>query len=358
MIKEKIHRKIVDGIYSRSYKIERKNYRKPQLITKSKYHLWTLLPRWKPWKPMSFFRGALTVLISILVVFTVVQAGSLTPSASPSATSYTLENIYNRLSTNATATAGNHNLSTTTSPTASFYTLTEIYDAIPTIDATKIFTGTSYLGISGTLTLGCSISLFDGTDNLVADGYDGDGNGANRWCITDDDDIAADDVIINKIAWIGAATTTGTWDNTNLASSTVKSGVTFATSTTGAYPSSDWPLPSADSGVTDLAGNAAGNITSSNGAVEWWQSDGTYATSTLDFPTLSNVCDTDTSNNSTGTLSVTAGSIATSTTYCGVAGTLLGNLWNGSLTAGGFDGGSQANGGVDDYNNGGSETFK
>jgi hypothetical protein len=36
------------------------------------------------------------------------------------------------------------------------------------------------------------------------------------------------------------------------------------------------------------------------------------------------------------------------------AKTLLANMWNGDLSAGGYPGGSQGNGGVDDYNNGGA----
>jgi hypothetical protein len=54
----------------------------------------------------------------------------------------------------------------------------------------------------------------------------------------------------------------------------------------------------------------------------------------------------------TGSLSVTAAYVSIGNTYCGTAGTLLANLWNG--TSGAFTGGSQANGGADDYNNGGA----
>lgn len=137
----------------------------------------------------------------------------------------------------------------------------------------------------------------------------------------------------------------------NLSVGMVKSGVQFGVGPlTGAYPSATYTLPSADA-TADLAASG-GNISSSNGAVEWWQSDGTRQTATLDFPTLSNVCSGDTSNNSAGTLSVTAAYLSVGNTWCGTAGTLLANLFNGSLTAGGFSGGSQTNGGVDDYNAG------
>src|SRR3989338_1828903 len=133
----------------------------------------------------------------------------------------------------------------------------------------------------------------------------------------------------------------------------VISGVQFGVGPlTGDYPSATYALPSADA-TADLAAGG-GNISSSNGSVEWWQSDGTRQTATLDFPTLSNLCDADTSNNSAGTLAVTAAYLSVGNTWCGTAGTLLANLFNGTNTGGTFPGGSQANGGVDDYNNNGT----
>lgn len=64
---------------------------------------------------------------------------------------YTLTDIYNRLTTNATATEGNHSLSSSENPAGTMYTLKQIYEAIPTIDATKILQGTTYLGVGGTI---------------------------------------------------------------------------------------------------------------------------------------------------------------------------------------------------------------
>lgn len=142
----------------------------------------------------------------------------------------------------------------------------------------------------------------------------------------------------------------GTYNASNLSVGAVKSGTTFGVSLTGAYPSATYPLSGA--GVTADLAASAGNISSANGAVEWWQSDGARQTATLDFPTLSNVCSSDTSNNSAGTLTVTAAYIGVGNTWCGTAGTLLANLFNG--TSGAFTGGSQANGGADDYNNAGA----
>jgi len=75
----------------------------------------------------------IAIILPTVVVFTLVQAGSLSPATSPgTATSYTLSDIYNRLVVNTGATAGNHNFAPTTTPQSTFHTLTAIYDAIPT----------------------------------------------------------------------------------------------------------------------------------------------------------------------------------------------------------------------------------
>jgi uncharacterized protein (TIGR02145 family) len=101
---------------------------------------------------------ALSIIpVATLVIYGlygIVRAGSLTPSASPAATGYTLGDIYTRLTTNATATQGNHSFSPGGSPAGTLYTLTQIYSAIPTIDPTKVLSGTSYLGVAGTASAG------------------------------------------------------------------------------------------------------------------------------------------------------------------------------------------------------------
>jgi hypothetical protein len=109
-------------------------------------------------------RFSLSVLLPTLLVATVVYAtgDALTPpSGTPAATSYTLNDIYTRLTTNTSATAGDHDLSTTTTPSTPFRSLSDIFSAIPTIDAMKVATGTSYLGVPGTL-LG---NIFNGSCN-------------------------------------------------------------------------------------------------------------------------------------------------------------------------------------------------
>ena len=90
------------------------------------------------------------VLVSSLAVFTYVYAGSLSPLSSPASTSYTLTNIYTRLTTNATAVEGSHSFTSPGSVASSGYTLKQIYDAIPTIDPTRVLVGTTYLSVAGT----------------------------------------------------------------------------------------------------------------------------------------------------------------------------------------------------------------
>ncbi len=111
----------------------------------------------------SIFLHSLTVLISVLVVFAITNAGSLSPTLSPASTFYTLADIYTRLTTNATATEANHDLNTSNSPASTFYTLKQIYDVIPTIDPAKVNVGTTYLGVTGTL-LG---NMWNGTAGIT-----------------------------------------------------------------------------------------------------------------------------------------------------------------------------------------------
>jgi hypothetical protein len=117
----------------------------------------------------TIIQGGLTVMISVIAIFAVVKAGSLLPPSSPSspaATGYSLSDIYSRLTTNATSTESGHAFAPSGSPTGTMFSLKQIYDAIPTIDPTTVATGTSYLGINGTL-LG---NMWNGTcDNSSGD---------------------------------------------------------------------------------------------------------------------------------------------------------------------------------------------
>jgi hypothetical protein len=94
----------------------------------------------------------LTLVIAVALLHVVpAEAGSLTPPATPAPTFHTLSDIYSRLTTNATSTAGNHSFTAPTSVVGSDYTLTQIYSAIPTIDPAKVLQGTNYLGVAGSV---------------------------------------------------------------------------------------------------------------------------------------------------------------------------------------------------------------
>ena len=97
----------------------------------------------------------LTVLALILTVVIGAQVanaiGSLTPSGTAGdATQYTLNDIYTKLTTNVATSTKSGLFAIPGSAVATFRTLSEIYAAIPTIDASKVAVGTTYLGVGGT----------------------------------------------------------------------------------------------------------------------------------------------------------------------------------------------------------------
>ncbi len=97
----------------------------------------------------------ITILIIVLMVTLVTQIpkaiGSLTPyGTAGDATQYTLNDIYTRLTANTSTSTKSGMFSTPGSVTATFRTLTEIYSSIPTINATTVASGMSYLGVMGT----------------------------------------------------------------------------------------------------------------------------------------------------------------------------------------------------------------
>jgi hypothetical protein len=170
-------------------------------------------------------------LISVFCVTSIVAAGSLSPSFSPANTFYTLTDIYTRLTTNATS-SGSHSLSPSVSPASTFYTLTQLYDAIPTIDATKLLTGTSYLGVAGSLVNNGAWSLTASTtDQTVTEGYYSGGtlagdedlvstnikSGVNIFGVAGDSnvvdtssgDAVAADLSTGKTAWVDGAAIAG-----------------------------------------------------------------------------------------------------------------------------------------------------
>lgn len=73
-------------------------------------------------------------------------------TSSPASSGYTLDDIYNLIS-NATTTAGNHNITNASSPTGTMHTLAQIYDALISYGDTHksdVLNTTTYLGTLGT----------------------------------------------------------------------------------------------------------------------------------------------------------------------------------------------------------------
>lgn len=291
-------------------------------------------------KKIFFFLSFVALAAVAICGIGAARAGSLVPSANPDGTMYTLNDIYTRLTTNAAATEGDHDLLSSLSPAATMHTLKEIYNAIPTIAADTVKVGTSYLGISGT--------LYGDTD-------------------------------ASKV--LTTASGAGTYNAANLVAGNIKNGTAYGVSSTGtllpnggtaavadlfsgktSHLTGDWDL---DTGILNIACNtsvfdAAGNKAADaydgggNGNNRWCITDSGNAvagdilsgkTAWVDGLAISG----------TGTVYAYGDSNAAKVLGSATgAGTALASLFNGSDTANAFPGGSQANGGVDDYNNGDS----
>ncbi|MDO8468229.1 MAG: hypothetical protein Q7S29_00525, partial [Candidatus Peribacter sp.] len=186
---------------------------------------------------LKFLAAVFTCSFGLVLLVGIVYAGSLSPSASPAATSYTLSNIYTRLSTNATATLADHDFSPSGSPAESLYTFTQIYDAIPTIDAAKVLSGTTYLGVAGSI----ATRTLSAANDTVSAGY---------YAATTLSAVDSDLIIGNIMTGVTLFGVTGTGTSRN-------------------YPGSGWtPNPSGD-GSTDLTQAACA------GASGWyWFEDG------------------------------------------------------------------------------------
>ncbi|MDP2909913.1 MAG: DUF1566 domain-containing protein [bacterium] len=257
------------------------------------------------------------VLVSILVVVTVVKAGSITPpSGTPSAQFYSLNEIYTRLITNGAATG--HSFDFSDSLVGTGRTLTEIYNAIPTIDASKILSGATYLGIPGTIADNGVFSLTATvSDQTVDAGYYSGGT------------LLGDAYLI---------------------SSNIRSGINI------------FGVAGNSNVVNTSSGDAAeANVLSGN--ICWV--DGSEVTGSMASvgaqeitPTTTNTTITQGYHNGSGycggDADLVAGNIAANANIFGVAGTLLKNQYNGSATtpATDFAFWTQALGGVDDYNDG------
>jgi len=98
---------------------------------------------------MKFSKNIIITVLSALTVFAVVAlAGSdLIGSGNPSPTGVTLEDIYRKLSNNAT-TSKNFSPTQDTSM-ANFHDLGQIYNLLTPVSSSSITSGTTIMGISG-----------------------------------------------------------------------------------------------------------------------------------------------------------------------------------------------------------------
>lgn len=330
-------------------------------------------------------RDIFVIPLFFIATVSIASAGNLDSPGSPGATSYTLSDIYTRLTTNATAVENAHSFSPSADPVSSFHTLKEIYDAIPTINPALVKFGQSYLGITGTLTpndgtagtadlfngktanltgdwipdagtlnLACNTNTFDATDNKVPDAYDGGGDGSNRWCMKDTGNAVAGEILSNQKAWVDGLEVSGTM--TNVGQQNITPGTASQTITQGYHNGTG-----AVSGDPDLV---AGKIKSGENI---FGVAGEYPSASYYLPgdtgatdaTAAEICNTDEAwtkegTKIAGTLNPTAATIGVGNTYCGTAGMLLKNEYAGSAgnTTPDYALYTQALGGIEDYNRG------
>ena len=255
------------------------------------------------WLFSNTIKGGLTVLISVLVIYGVVHAGTIIPpSGTPSAQFYTLSEIYNFITSNTTSTEGGHSFTFSDSLAGTGRTLSEIYNALASlISADKVKLGTTYLGMAGTYNADnlSTATVKKGTAFGVSEtgAYSGyPGSGVNRAGLTqaacasatdwywfedangDGDSANPDDPEDGICVLAKAQTTVGSWngydsatnpDNTYIADYTCD-GVSFPNGSVATYsgidsagnPDTTWnqgdcALCQADcyDGVKDLPGN-------------------------------------------------------------------------------------------------------
>lgn len=119
---------------------------------------------------------------------------------------------------------------------------------------------------TGSLTLACAISTFDGSANLISNALDGTGDGTNRWCMTSSGDAVAGDILSGKVVWIdGLAVTGSVTDREGDSASSAQAasgGVNYFTALAGFYDGDD-RVSATDAQTAALDGDiTAGNILS------------------------------------------------------------------------------------------------
>lgn len=301
------------------------------------------------------FQMGLTVLISVLIISTVVKAGTITPPSGggePSAKFYTISEIYNFVTNNTTAIEGGHDFTFSDSLAGTGRTLTEIYDALASlISADKVKLGTTYLNVAGTLvpsggnalTSGvCNNATFYGAAQTDWNLQTGSLNPAAGTILngtticgvagtvipnpTFGDNNAAQ--VLNTAANPGTydvATCTSNYNTLNLSVGTVKTGTTFGNGLTGEYPSASYPLSGAI-GVDAAAGDIRDGL-------DAWNKTGAHITGTMPTRTLSAASETvsagyyDASTLSAVDTDLAVGNIKSGTTIFGILGTLVAYLF-------------------------------
>jgi hypothetical protein len=272
-------------------------------------------------------RDIFLIPLFFLASVSIASAGNLDSSGSPAATGYTLSDIYTRLTTNATAVENTHPFSPSADPASSFRTLKEIYDAIPTINPALVKLGQPYLGITGTLLPNGGTA----DPNEVLFGETFFGNNQANWTLQTGTmpNIGQQNITPGTLAQTisegyhnGTGAVSGDPD---LVVGKIKSGENIF-GVAGEYPSASYYLP----GNTAATDATAAEICNTN---EAWTKEGVKMA---------------------GTLNPTASTIGTGNTYCGTAGTLLKNEYNGSAGDTTPDAAlyTQALGGIEDRNRG------
>ena len=303
-------------------------------------------------KKKKFIKNGLFILVLFFVLAvlgTVVYAGNLTPpSITPSASFYTLSDIYNLITNNTTATEGGHDFTFSDSLTSTGHTLTDIYGALTSlVSADKVKLGTTYLGTAGSLvpsggtatvasvltgktffgdsqtdwnlqtgtmpdntghadfspgvnSVSIPTGFYDGVTKISGDVNLVTGNIKNGITIfgvsgessvvdTSDATAGTGDILLNKTGYVNGALITGTYDTTNLTNALVKLGTTYGVSSTGSL------VPSGGTAIT--ANVCSGSTFFGASQADW--------------------------NLQTGNLNPSAGTILSGTTICGVSGTVV-----------------------------------
>lgn len=279
----------------------------------------------------------LIIFVGGLAYYGIVNAGVLTaPSGVPSASFYTLSDVYDRLTTNTVATEGGHSFSFDDALSPSGHTLSDIYEAIPTINPGKLLNDTTYLGITGTIHYK---SLSNSSLNVEQGYYD---------TATTLDTIDTDLITGNIKSGVNLFGINGTLlpSGGDTMPSDVLTGKTFFGASQG-----DWVLQTGT-----MANNGNFSLTPSS-------SDQEVAIGYYSGGTLVGDVDLTASNIKSGVnIFGIDGTLSSGYTYgddnadyvlgtASSAGTALSNVFNGSSTSLDYP---QSTGGVDDYNSGGS----